>query len=220
MDNTDSSQTANNPDDIIIKIYHPDISVLSNQTLNRLNKDIARLLRKVQFDEIESLIESFELPSNVKQSLKDKVKNKIPNSSVYYIEHIGKGSFLLEATIAGTLLLFLLKTLLKSITSAWEKSDISEDLEKFTLKCFNKFYFFLKKRNNILIKKVKKYFLNYSFSNDRFIVSDVSVKKSKGRTVISIELNTEEEFGKLKQENLINNDYLIKEIKKEINKLS
>ena len=73
-------------------IYHPELDVISDQTLRSILKKFSILTREIQYQEVMHLISVAEISPSEKQSMRDRLKRPLHHIDGYYFRKIEKGS--------------------------------------------------------------------------------------------------------------------------------
>jgi len=203
---------------IHIRFYHPDIDNFSDGTLRKLIREFSKLARQLLLDEVEMLLREMGLNYRQYQSINDVVQREFTGGTNFMVDEIEKGSFKLGGALTFVALGILKGTLWRSIEKAYDRSDLSLEIEEQALDAFNKVAKHLKNRKS-KVRKLAPRYKDRILANS-FKVDDVTIEEEAEKTVINFDISSidqrvmqiEELLEKEELQESVNND--IKNLKK------
>lgn len=197
---------------IIFKVYHPSLELISDRTFRSLLKKLSSVVREIQITEVYYLINQISqnelLSPSEKQSLRDRLDGPLRHIDSYYVEEIERGS--LKVTVTATAIaLWLLNTALsETVKEVWVKSEINKQLVT---------YLTTEKREEIVERNCDVVIESWNFEG--FSVENVEKELVEGETlVITINIGTARSLkNDIKK---IDVDFIIQELNKEIEEQS
>jgi hypothetical protein len=156
---------------VTLQLYHPTLNLLSDRTFRELLKKLSALTREIQAQEVLHLVRTSDLPSNLQQSLRDKLKPKLSHLTAYYVEDVKRGS--LELVVSVTLVgIWLLQTTLgETIKEAWLQTQFHKKLLEYLTSSGSS------GRRKTIEKNIDLVVNNWKL--DKFLIQDVSTKVDK-----------------------------------------
>jgi hypothetical protein len=177
---------------LVVRFEHRDIKFLSDRTFRSLVREFTKLLRHLTVQEANDLIDSASFSPQLKQSLKDRFKNRVGQQAVYYVEDVGKGSFFLEVLLPAAGLWLLTNIILASVEKGFEESKYGAELKVGVKNFLDRIHDRLKERNNQLAKKTLQELEGKELAG-RFRIVNVHARESSRRTMITMRVSTLEE---------------------------
>ncbi|PYC67448.1 hypothetical protein C9J69_18200 [Vibrio cholerae] len=197
---------------IKFKIYHPTLDLVSDRTLRSILKKFSTLLREIQYQEAFFLINHSNITKSEKQSLQDRLKGPLNHIDAYYIEHIEKGSIIIEAALTAIGLWLLKNTIGESIKEAWKQSDMHESIVSYLSEPLQ--------REKVIDRNVDR--VIDAWNMDGFLIETTTKEKVDEDTVVfTVNLKTDPLLETHIKDNLqrIDTELVIREIKSEIERL-
>lgn len=110
--------------DLKIVLYHPQLAFISDRSFRSLLKKLSSVVREFQHQEIQYLVDSFEISDSQKQSLNDKMKHSFSHIEAYYFEKYERGSIELAISVTAVGIWLLQITIGESIKVAYLRSEL------------------------------------------------------------------------------------------------
>ena len=171
-----------------IRFYHPDIENFSDGTLRKLIREFSKLARQLLLDEVEMLLREMELNYRQYQSIHDVVQREFTGGTNFMVDEIEKGSFKVGGALTVVALSILKNTLWKSIEKAYDRSDLSQEVEEQALDAFNKVAKHLKNRKS-KVRKLAPRYKDRILANS-FKVDEVTLEEEAEKTVINFDISS------------------------------
>jgi len=171
--------------EVYIRLYHPDIKVLSDRTFRYFLRDISKIIREAHVNEVITLINTSDLNLKEKQSLRDRLRHQLEEDPCYYVEGFKKGSIELVIAASAVSIWLLQQTIGESVKEAYTQSLLHKRIVKF-LKSGE--------RDNALSKRIAE---NFQQKGRLATFSIVAVKveaQTKKEIVITVDMQTPPEM--------------------------
>lgn len=169
--------------ELYLKIYHPELHLLSQITLNELIKDIGKLVKKNQLQLVNYIIDTSTLSFSEKQSIHDRVKHKLDRIPVFYIDDFKKNSVELTLSITAVCLWILSNTIGETLKDAYKESKFHKYIRKILLS---------KKVDDFDEEFFQK--IKITIFDRRFTVKEAQKFEEKDKRIINIELESPKEL--------------------------
>ncbi len=128
-----SGHTSNGRE-VIVHLHHPEAFELSDHTTRRLLKDLARLLRRIQLDELRELIFSLPISKKKKEAVYNQAARLQKSYPSYYVEEFEKGSLEILIALSALGLYILRLTIGEDVKAAWKGTQASRKIREYLKK--------------------------------------------------------------------------------------
>lgn len=156
---------------VLLQLYHPGLNVVSDRTFRELLKKLSALAREIQAQEVLHLIRSSELPGNLQQSLRDKLRPQLSHIPAYYVEDVSRGSVTIAISLTAVGIWLLQTTVGETIKEAWLQSEFHNRLLAYLTSKGPK------GRRKVIEKNIDLVLANWKLDN--FLIRDVATKVDK-----------------------------------------
>ena len=116
---------------IIVEIDYSDLPFISDRTARSILKDLSKAVRRAQTSEINIFLSEVGLGFRERQSINDRLRPRIQEASVYYVEELYAGSLWGKLTISGFSLWLLSATLGETVKEAWKATEIHNSIIEY-----------------------------------------------------------------------------------------
>lgn len=117
--------------EVRIRFYFPDLRFISDRTFRETLKFASQRIHAIHRQEIDHIIDLFELTDRQRQSIRDRLSHTIDHIPNYYIETIERGSLTIAMVLSASVYFLLQKTMGKTIEEAWTKTNFHHRLVQY-----------------------------------------------------------------------------------------
>lgn len=110
--------------EVKVLLDYPRLKTISDRSFRDLIKFPARIIRKIQREEVKFLTKQFSLSQREDQSIHDRMERKIYQQSAFYISGTQHGSFSVTSMLSAAALYVLAVISKEAVKDTWKNSEI------------------------------------------------------------------------------------------------